>query len=66
LACVFALARVFAAGFFFAGAFLALAGAFFAAVFLAAALGAALLLASAMVFLLVGIAENGRECGVEN
>jgi hypothetical protein len=67
------LARVFAAGFFFAGAFLTLMGAFlaladvfFIAAFFAAALGAALVLASAMILLLIEISEHGAKCGVEN
>jgi hypothetical protein len=63
---VLALALVLAAGFFFAGAFLALAGAFFTAAFFAAALGAALVLASAMILLLIEISEHGAKCGVEN
>jgi hypothetical protein len=59
---------IFAAGFFFAGAFLALMGAFLALadVFFAAALGAALVLASAMILLLIEISEHEAKCGVEN
>jgi hypothetical protein len=62
---VVAFALVLAAGFFFAGAFLALAGAFFTAAFLVAAFGAALVWASAMMFLLVEISDNGAKCGAQ-
>jgi hypothetical protein len=48
------------------GAFLALADVFFIAAFFAAALGAALVLASAMILLLIEISEHGAKCGVEN
>jgi len=68
-ALVLALARDFAAGFFFAGAFLALMGAFLALadVFFAAAFFAvALVLGSAMFLLLIEISEHRTKCGVEN
>jgi hypothetical protein len=68
-ALVLALARVFAAGFFFAGAFLTLMGAFLALAdvfFIAAFFAAALVLASAMILLLIEISEHGAKCGVEN
>ena len=45
---------------------MAFAGAFFTAAFFAAAFGVALLLASAMTFLLVEISTNGADCGAQN